>query len=516
MAYREFRNLSALGFRSKHHCYVYDRFSNEILRVEPVVFDVLDDSFELHKKQIVEKYAAKYSKRSILQALGSIVEIQQTKKALLNFRIPRFSISQQGHELDHLTQKLNNHLTQLTLNVTEDCNLRCEYCVYSGNYINRRQHNKSNDITLSLAKKAVDFFCAHSRKSKERYISLYGGEPFLRFGFVKEIIEYGKQMDPNINFAITSNGTLLNKEIVRFLDNNNVALTVSIDGPKELHDTYRVYPNRKGTFDSIIGKIKMIKETFPEFYSTKLKVNSVIVPYDGDIEEINRFFNHPLFSFTKNPQKYALGLVNPQENLFMAKHDYNNYVRKYYAVMFKQFLNSHIQSGDLSDITLAKALLVKQIKMLYFRSNQRLSKYSFYWPNGICIPGMRSLFVSATGKFYPCEKLYDYDEMVIGDIKSGFDVGRIAKLIDEYCDSTIRDCEKCWAYRLCGECFLTIREKNSWDTKKRKDFCVGQKSVWKCILTVYVSILEKNSDAFNYFVDEGRSEPRYVKEMIQL
>ena len=502
MGYKEFRSLNAVGFNSNQYCYIYDSFSNEILRVDPIIIDLLDDSFELSKEQTVHKYKSLYQKRSILQALVTIIEIQQVTQALLSFRIPRFSISQDGNEVGRLTQKLDNQLTQLALNVTENCNLRCEYCVYSGNYINRRRHNKSNDITLGLAKKAINFFYEHSRSSEERYLSLYGGEPFLRFDFVKEAIEYAKRIDPNINIAITSNGTLLNEAIIRFLDYNNVALTVSIDGPRDLHNNYRVFLNRTGTFDVVMSKIELIKENFPRFYSTKLKINSVVAPYKGKIEEINSFFNAPLFAFTKKPQKYSVGLVNPQNNRFFEKYDYNTYIREYFSNMFKQFVVSHIGPNNLSDITVAKALLDKQMKMLYFRSNRRLSEYKYYWPNGICIPGVRSLFVSSMGKFYPCEKLYDYDDMIIGDIKSGFDVGRVANLITEYCDRTIEDCRKCWAYRLCGECFLTIRENKSWDIIKRNEFCIGQRSMWACILTIYTTILENNSDAFEYYAGE--------------
>ena len=176
MGYKEFKNLNAIGFKSSLFSYIYDSFSNEILRVDPIILDVIDDSFDLSKEQILEKHKGKYAKRLILEALDSIAKIQRNKKALLTFRIPRFSISPHESTRDCLPQKLDNQLTQLALNVTENCNLKCEYCVYSGNYVNRRKHNKSHEITVGLAKKAVDFFCAHSRGSEERYLSLYGGE----------------------------------------------------------------------------------------------------------------------------------------------------------------------------------------------------------------------------------------------------------------------------------------------------------------------------------------------------
>jgi uncharacterized protein len=506
MGYKEFRNLNAIGFNTNLYFYIYDSFSNEILRVEPVILDVLDDSFELSKEQIVEKHTSRWPKREIIKALDSIAEVQRAKKALLSFMIPQFSISPHGTTMDWLTHKLNSQLTQLILNVTENCNLRCEYCVYSGNYVNRRKHNTSNDITVGLAKKAIDFFSAHSQGSDERYLSLYGGEPFLRFGFVREMIEYAKRKDSNINIAVTTNGVLLSETIVGFLARHDVALTISLDGPKELHDRYRVFQNGKGTFDLVMNGIQLIKEKFPTFYATKVKINSVVAPYKGEIEEINRFFNSSIFAFAKRPQKYSVGLVNPQENRFVEKYEYYAYTQKYFSIMFRRFMESHIDADNLLDIPVASALLSKEMKMLYLRSGRRLPEYHLYWPNGICIPGMRSLFVSADGKFYPCEKLYDYDDMAIGDIQSGFDVSRIGRFIDQYCDMTIDNCRRCWAYRLCSECFLTIRGNGSWDATKRREFCVGQRNMWTCVLVVYVAILENNDNAFDYFTDEVRGE----------
>ena len=515
MDYIEFKNINALGFQNHKHYYIYDSFSNQILKVEPIILKVLDDSFELNKEQIIEKYSRDFSKSLILDALESIKEIQHTNKALLSFKIPKFSICKQQTALKTLTENLNNNLTQLILNVTEDCNLACEYCVYSGNYINRRKHNKSNNITENCAKQAIDFFCSHTTNSKDKYISLYGGEPFLRFKFVKEIVEYTKKIDSDINFTITSNGTLLNERIIEFLDNNNISLTISLDGPKELHDSYRVYQNGMGTFETVMSKIELIKEKFPTFYSNKLKINSVVSPYNGEIKEISHFFNTPSFDFLKDSSKYSLGLINPAENKFVKEHDYDNYIISFFYTMFKEFLASHITSNELSNINISKSLFIKQIKMLYFRSNRLLSEYDYYWPNGICIPGTRSLFVSSKGKFYPCEKLYDYEDMVIGDIESGFNFNRVSEIINEYCDITIKDCRKCWAYRLCGECFLNIRENKSWDTKKRNQFCNGQRNMWVCILKIYTTILEHNSNAFDYFINEYHDKYEYVNETIK-
>jgi uncharacterized protein len=128
---------------------------------------------------------------------------------------------------------------------------------------------------------------------------------------------------------------------------------------------------------------------------------------------------------------------------------------------------------------------------------------------------MRSLFVSSEGDFYPCEKLYDYDDMLIGNIDTGFDMARIAEIITEYASNTIDDCNRCWAYRLCGECFLSIRSNKTWDKQKRREYCNGQRNMWMNLLSIYTSILEKNRKAFDYFIDTKQNEYIYIKEMMK-
>ncbi len=500
MSYTEFKAVNAVAFETAQHAYIYDSFSNGIFVANGAVREVLDDSFSLPRNTIVEKHGAKLGEKAITEALTAIGDIQNSERALLFFQIPYFSLGANGNEDTIIEKSLCGRVLQLALNVTESCNLRCKYCVYSGVYPGRRAHNTSHNISIGLAKLAVDFFSKHSRDSEERYLSLYGGEPFLRFGFVKAIVEYARNVCPGIHIAITSNATLLDETIIRFLSDNNIALTLSLDGPKELHDRYRVRQNGQGSFDSVVENLGLIKSKFPDFYSRKLKINSVVVPYDGDIEDIDRFFDKPLLEFVKGPQKYSLGLVNPQSNRFVEENDYTTYIGKYYSDRLARFLRNNSPQEE-SHVTI-KAVFLKQMKMLRIRSLRKLDEYDFYWPNGICIPGVRSLFVSADGTFYPCEKLYDYSDMSIGNIYSGFDVKAVRDYVSQYCSRVFEYCSKCWAYRLCGECFLSIRGHGCWNDAKRKEFCAGQKAMWVAMLTIYTSIMECNSGAFDYLLNE--------------
>lgn len=129
----------------------------------------------------------------------------------------------------------------LTLQVTQQCNLRCEYCAYSGMYENRVHTNKKMDF--EMAKKAIDFFIEHSRESKDIIVGFYGGEPLLMFPLIKQCVEYIESIveGKKISYAMTTNGTLLNDEVADFLAEHEVILSISLDGSKEEHNLHRKF-----------------------------------------------------------------------------------------------------------------------------------------------------------------------------------------------------------------------------------------------------------------------------------
>ena len=112
-------------------------------------------------------------------------------------------------------RKLDRSLNLMILQITQQCNLRCEYCIYSaGNAFNRSHSNITMDI--EKAKAAIDFLKKHSVDSKQVTIGLYGGEPFLHFDLIKKIVSYADAVftGKKVVYHVTTNGTLLNEEII--------------------------------------------------------------------------------------------------------------------------------------------------------------------------------------------------------------------------------------------------------------------------------------------------------------
>lgn len=140
----------------------------------------------------------------------------------------------------------------LKLSITTACNLNCQYCFVDKN---------SRYLNLKTAYKAIDFFLFS--KGEEKILILYGGEPLLH-PLLKKIIIYTEKRSKNLRkkiiIALPTNGLLLNKNILHFLKNHNVRLSISIDGAKESHNLNKTFPNGKGSFEVIAKNAFLARE----------------------------------------------------------------------------------------------------------------------------------------------------------------------------------------------------------------------------------------------------------------
>jgi uncharacterized protein len=506
----ELKSLPALAFRTEKNWYIYDRFSNSILKVEKIIVDLIEDIGVLSLKEIKEKHKI-YNYEDIEKAAKEIEDMKQ-KNIFIKYEVPKLSITNENDPKGYLEKKLESSLTQLILNITEDCNLRCEYCIYSGSYIDKRTHNNLNDMPLNIAKRAVDFFLSRSQESLVRYISFYGGEPLLKFSLIKAVIEYARKLDSNIRFSLSTNGTLLNEQIMEFMADKEIDIQISLDGPQAIHDKYRKLPNGSGTFNMIKKNILNMKENFPRLYA-KLSINSVIVPHDCSLDDINFFFSNSELLENIHFDKIMMKPINPDKNKFYNKYSYREFLSDLYNKLFDIYKKDLLGSTMSEKSILPKVLLERTIKRILFRPRKPFSAYLFYWPNGICIPGMRSLFVSSDGSFFPCEKFYDENDLRIGDIYRGFYYGEILKLIEDYCALALTECKKCWAFRFCDDCFLSAREKQDFNILRKREFCNAKKLTIAFFLLLFVEILEENPKAFDYLLTEPFELPSYVKMM---
>jgi uncharacterized protein len=289
MTYKDDAKPFIKRFTNDGYFYIYDVNTNQIIRVEKPMSDIIGDYDENDLGQIETKYKGVYEDSVITDGIDKIRDAHKTHGFFSSFR-PK--IVSMGIRSADAVKKLHSTygLNQLLLELTVNCNLNCRYCQTSGKYA---PNNAVRDMTKKTCKKAVDFFCVKTMDVEKPTISFYGGEPLLKFDLMKETVEYVKETygRDKFTFNITTNGTLLTKEAIDFFIQHDFLLMVSLDGPEQINDRYRVTREGKGTFHTIMKNLEFIKAYNSDYYSRNVSISSVLAPPFENIDDILDFFS---------------------------------------------------------------------------------------------------------------------------------------------------------------------------------------------------------------------------------
>lgn len=376
-------------------------------------------------------------------------------------------ISEIVHSEDEILEDLlDSRLSLLTLQVTQQCNLRCKYCLYSGSYLNRTHSDKR--MSEEIAKKSIDFYINRSCNTPELNLGFYGGEPLLEFDFVKKCMEYveEKAEGKKVRYNITTNGTLLNDGIVECFEKHGVSLMISLDGPREVHDKNRRFAfNDSGTFDVIMRNMDNIKTKYPDYYRS-IHFNIVIDP-ENSFSSINEFFMN--FELTKE------GNVN---STFVTERYNKNSVRVNEDIikergyeLFKGLLwqTERLDGSNISSIIKNDFAKEKTAMEIFMKPAKALPDKGHH--SGPCVPGAARMFVDINGNLFPCERVSESSEaMKIGSIETGFDIGKIRELIN-IGKLTEEKCKDCWAFRTCEQCAACADAVTGLSADKKMSMC---------------------------------------------
>lgn len=431
------------SFTTPNGFYVYDRNKNAVIGISEADYVSLennewDDSVS---DDILKKY--------------------QAKDFLCPNRLKRI----EHPATKYLPYYLENRVEQMVIQLTQNCNLRCSYCVYSGNYVNRQHTGKR--MSFDIARKSIDYLLSHSKDLEEVTIGFYGGEPLLELNLIKQCVEYVNENaeGKDVLYSITTNGTLINGETVKFLMENNFTLIISLDGGKETHDVHRRFATTgKGSFELIMDNIKDIKAKYPE-YIKNIFFNSVITP-QSDYGCMKTFFD------TDEIMNEAHVMTNTVSEFYTK--DQEKYNDKYYVVSsygyFKLLLclvgkseKRHVSKLFYPDI----ARLRKSYKAL--ESVHDIPEV--YHHGGPCIPGAKRIFVNCDGELFPCERVSEQSSvMKMGDVDTGVDVEK-AKRILNVGQVTENECLSCWALLHCSMCAATADNLQTLSSTKKLQGC---------------------------------------------
>ncbi len=358
-------------------------------------------------------------------------------------------------------------LKSMCLNVAHACNFACKYCfAKQGNY-----GEKDSLMSFDVAKQAMDFLYKSAVGRINLEVDFFGGEPLLDFDVIKKIIPYTRSTYPDKKwrFTITTNGSLLTKEIETFLYDNDVSIVLSLDGDKITNDTFRILPDGKGTFNLIFPKISSVAKHREKSggYYVRGTYTSTTMNISKTVMDLHNFgFKY----ISLEPVVTTDKTINIDEENLPA-------LRKEYEKLADEYVNSQ-ESGHWH----------------FFHFNVDLEA-------GPCIQkrihgcgaGVEYMVTSPDGSLYPCHQFDGIEEMKLGNVWEGV---QNKKLQEQFKKANFlfnkKECATCWARFYCsGGCLANNYVMNHDIFKPYNVGCATQKMRIEAALYVQAKLKEK-------------------------
>ncbi len=373
-------------------------------------------------------------------------------------------------------------LQTLVLNVTNQCNLSCEYCYEFGEDKVATPEGKPKFMDFETAQASIDYLIRESQGRRSIHITFFGGETLMNFPLLKRAVEYARRQAEaagvSIDFSLTTNATLLSPAIIDFLAENSIGVTVSIDGPKEMQDKFRVFSNGRGSYDIIAPKIR---ELLARHKTRPIAARVTMTTHAMDVMRIYRhlkddmgFYEVGFAPVTSSPDRLysigASGLDSVLSQFTALAHEY----------LEAALRNEHHGFSNVSD-TLAEL-------------HQGISK------SHPCGAGLGLLGVGPSGDIAPCHRFVDSDQHKLGSVRTGIDHDKRQAFLDRGNVGRKYECQSCWARPLCaGGCHHEAFVRYGDTGHPNLHYCDWIRGWTDTCLEIYGTIAAKNPGYLNLF-----------------
>lgn len=355
------------------------------------------------------------------------------------------------------------------IGITEQCNLRCTYCCYSGAYTNNRIHG-SRALTFKEINDIYSFIQSVIKKRHFR-IAFYGGEPLLKYPLIQYAILKGKERwNSDVEFAMSTNGTLLTNDKIDWFVNNNVELAISIDGPRSFHDKHRIDTHGIGSYAGLYNALTYIKEHHLE-YLPSVVLQITLASYN-DVVQIAEGWS----------KDEVLKCYSPS-NIHGLSPNFNKGVKKVDFEETKQ-LYTHIldEYEKHQDWSVLKIFLDECIS---YWKNRPIVDAGQSVPMATCIPHNTKLYIDSNKQIGVCEKIAD--KYRIGNVYDGIDRERANGIVKEYYQRRVERCKYCPVVRMCDMCLTAIEYTDEqWDV-----LCHNEQVYAQIFMFLYCEMAER-------------------------
>jgi uncharacterized protein len=377
-------------------------------------------------------------------------------------------------------------LSTMVLNVTNQCNLSCTYCYeYSEDKIvdtdNGRQPKFMSEQT---ARESVDFMLRES--GTVAHLTFFGGETLLNFPVLKATIAYARERAAEqgkaVDFSLTTNATLLRPDVIEFLVEHDVGVTISIDGPREVQNKFRVFHNGSGSYDIVAPKIRELLQRH-----TRRPVGARVTLTSPSLDVIG-IFRHLTGEVGFREVGFAPVTTSAKREYAIGEEGFDRLLDQFRALAH-EFRDSAVEDRHHG---------FSNVKETLEELHKGMSKP---YP---CGAGLGLMGVATGGDVALCHRFAGSDAHRLGSVRDGVDRDAQRRFLERHHVDDKTDCQTCWARPLCaGGCYHEAHTRYGDTARPNLHYCEWIRGWTETCLEVYGELWARNPSFLARFDDEA-------------
>lgn len=401
---------------------VLDICSGAVHIVDDIAYDIISFYENKEKNEVIAEISKKYGdvpRDEIIECYDQVTELKNSGELFTEDNFEPMA--------GELKAKTSGVIKALCLHIAHTCNLNCSYCFASqGKY-----HGERALMSFEVGKRALDFLIENSGTRRNLEVDFFGGEPLMNFDVVKKLVEYARSIEKekgkNFRFTLTTNGVLVDDDVIDFANKEMSNVVLSLDGRKEVHDRYRVDYQGRGSYDTIVPKFqKFVKARGGKNYYMRGTFTHANPDF---LEDIKTMLNLGFTELSMEPVVAAEG-----DETALTEEDK--------PVVMKQY-------EELAELMLKRDKEGKPFTFYHYMIDLAGGPCIYKRISG-CGSGTEYMAVTPWGDLYPCHQFVGDEKFKLGDIWHGVENKEIQ---NEFASCNVyarSECRDCWARLYCS------------------------------------------------------------------
>jgi uncharacterized protein len=384
-------------------------------------------------------------------------------------------------------------VVNICLFLTQECNMRCVYCYGDGGH-----YAGKGMMTEETAFRAVDWLMKNSKKAERVNIGFFGGEPLLNFSLMKKIVPYAKEQGTTkgkqVFFSITTNGSLLNEEIITFLKEEKIKIQISFDGPSEYQNSQRPFKNGKGSYDKVFANIQKLRTAIPHLTARATlcgEADPFLVKEAMERAEFTTWFITKASPVLLNMQLAVIPSDREEASQRMLAFNHKE-KEQLLAAIRERKINKDYLPG-----------------ILHVMTEMDFGQKRHYG----CGIGKGMVGISVSGDIYPCHRFVGIEELRLGNIADYHIEG-----LNHYWRAVVDhlpECASCWARYFCGGgCFYNNKAHTGDMHRPESLFCSETKAMFEGLIHVFCNLSKDDKEFLKGIMNHVIEERTFKMETV--